>query len=128
MSVTIPDLSSKLVLRGIHVDLTEAMKASLTTKAERLFRHEPGILRLRIDVGVDNTLSRRRFVAKGYVDIAGPDLAASTYHDDAYAAMSLLITKLDRMLRKRATAHRRTRHRDDIRVHPAEPEMTDALR
>lgn len=128
MSVIPSDLTSKLVLRGIHVDLTAAMKASLTAKAERLFRHEPDILRLRIDVGVDHTLSRRRFVAKGYIDIAGPDLAASTYHDDAYAAMSLLIDKLDRMLRKRATAHRRTRHRDDIRIHPFESELASVGR
>ncbi|HWL17421.1 MAG TPA: ribosome-associated translation inhibitor RaiA [Opitutus sp.] len=111
---------AKLVFRGIHLDLTEAMRASLATKAERLFRHEPAIIQLRIDVACEPTRAGRTFEARGYIDIAGPDLAASTRNDDAYLAISLLIGKLDRMLRKRATAQRRHRHTEDIRVHSAE--------
>lgn len=120
ISSLVPPLE-KLELRGIHVDLTEAMKAALVARAERLFRHEPRIIRVRIEVGSDHKRSPHRFVAKGYVDLPGPNLAASVSCEDAYAAMSLLIDKLDRMLRKRATAHLRTRHKDDIRIHRPAP-------
>lgn len=116
----------KLVLRGLRVELTGAMTAAFAAKAARLFRHEPDILRLRIDVGVDHHKSGCGFVARGQIDLPGPDLTASTRCDDAVVAVSLLIDKLDRMLRKRATARRRNRHHDDIRIHPVRPEQASA--
>lgn len=39
---------------GTHVDLNEAAKALIESKAERLFRHEPRILRPRLCLGSDN--------------------------------------------------------------------------
>jgi putative sigma-54 modulation protein len=108
---------SKLILRGIHLGLTAAMKAALASKADRLFRHEPRILRLRIDVEHDLRGHTRIFTAKGRIEIAGPDLTASVAQEDAYAAINLLIDKLDRMLRKRMTTVLRRRTVGDIREH-----------
>jgi putative sigma-54 modulation protein len=116
------DHRSRLILRGIHLWLTEAMKAALETKAERLFRHEPRILRLRIDVDRDFRGRIRFFAAKGRIEIAGPDLTASVTNEDAYTSINLLIDKLDRMLRKRTTAVIRRRGSGDIREH--EPHTT----
>lgn len=110
---------SKLILRGINLSLTDAMKAALETKAERLFRHEPRVLRLRIDVEHDLNGRNRVFTAKGRIEIAGPDMTASVTTSDAYAAINLLIDKLDRMLRKRNTDRLRRRAGDDIRTHVA---------
>lgn len=111
------DNDPKLILRGIRVSLTAAMKAALESKAARLFRHDPRILRLRIDVDRDVRGRTRVFVAKGRVEIAGPDLTASVTHDDAYVAMTLLIDKLDRMRRRRTSGALRRRTSDDIRAH-----------
>lgn len=108
---------TKLILRGIHLSLTEAMKTALATKAEKLFRHEPRMVRLRIDVERDMSGRTRAFIAKGRIEIAGPDMTASVRMEDAYAAINLLIDKLDRMLRKRNTSLRRLRAADDIRAH-----------
>lgn len=110
-------ISPKVILRGIHLRLTDAMKMSLGEKAEKLFRHEPQILLVRIDVVQEHTRIGRRFVAKGHIEIAGPDLTASTIHEDGYLAINLLIDTLDRMLRKRSTAQRRSRYKDDVRHH-----------
>ncbi len=110
---------AKLILRGIHLSLTDAMRTALETKAERIFRHEPRILRLRIDVERDLRKGGRAFVAKGHIEIAGPDITASVAMDDAYAAINLLIDKLDRMLRKRTTNRMRRRATEDIREHVA---------
>jgi putative sigma-54 modulation protein len=110
---------TNLILRGIHIELTDAMKAALQTKAERLFRHEPDILRVRIDVEPDWHNRQRVFTAKGRIEIAGPDLSAAVTTGDAYDSANLLIDKLDRMLRRRTTGVIRQRTTDDIRAHAA---------
>lgn len=108
---------TNLILRGIHIELTDAMKAALETKAERLFRHEPDILRVRIDVEPDFHHRQRVFTAKGRIEIAGPDMSAAVTTGDAYKSANLLIDKLDRMLRRRITGVIRRRTTDDIRSH-----------
>ncbi len=113
----ISDPRSRLILRGIHLWLTDAMKAALESKANRLFRHEPRILRLRIDVEYDLRGRARVFTAKGRIEIAGPDLTAAVTTEDAYTAINLLIDKLDRMLRKRMTSTLRKRTAGDIRTY-----------
>jgi putative sigma-54 modulation protein len=93
------------------------MKSAISQKAERLFRHEPRIVRLRIDVACDRNRSGRWFTARGRLEMAGPDLSASVTSDDGYASINLLIGKLDRMLRRRTTVFIRRRTAGDIRLH-----------
>jgi putative sigma-54 modulation protein len=106
-----PHVNHKLLLRGIHLSLTEAMRAVLDEKTERLLRHEPLIDRIRIDIEHDATRGREVFVAKGHIEIGGPDLIASVSADDAYKAVNLLIDKLDGLLRRRNSLHKARRHR-----------------
>lgn len=106
-----------LVFQGVHLWLTEAMKAAITQKAQRLLRHEPRIIRVRVDVACENRRSVRDFTAKARIEMPGPDLSAAVTHGNAYQAIDLLIDKLDRMLRKRTTSFRRNRATDDIRLH-----------
>lgn len=115
------DTDAKLLLRTLHVDLDARARASIEAKAARLFRHEPRILRLRIEVERDLRGRNRGFLAKGRVELAGPDLAASVSADTALASVTLLIDKLDRMLRKRANNRLRMRSRADgaLREHLA---------
>jgi putative sigma-54 modulation protein len=104
-------IGAKLLLRGIHLTLTEAMKATLQTKAERLLRHEPRIDRVRIDVELDKTAGHQAlFLAKGHIEIGGPDLLATVAAEDAYKAIDLLVDKLDRLLAKRAKLPKTRRH------------------
>lgn len=104
--------SSKLLFRGVHVSLTDAMRDALHTKVERLLRHEPRIDRVRIDIELDATRGREVFVAKGHIEIGGPDLLASVSAEDAYKAADLLIDKLDRLLRRRSSLFKARRHRE----------------
>jgi Ribosome-associated protein Y (PSrp-1) len=108
---------SKLLLRGIHFELNDATRALIETKAERLFRHESDILRLRVDVEREIRGRTGWFTAKARLELAGPDLTASVRTDSALTSVTLLIDKLDRMLRKRASNLLRRRNADDIRVH-----------
>jgi len=110
------DLDAKLLLRGIHLELDDATKALVETKTVRLFRHEPRILRLRIDLERDVRGGTEMFIAKGRVELAGPDRTASVTTNAAPASIIRLIEKLDRMLRKRTTNLRRRRGAGDIRA------------
>lgn len=115
-----PNTRSKLVLRGLNLWLTDALKANITKKAERLFRHEPRIIRIRIGLDCEHLRTGRRFCALGQIEVLGPDLLASVTSQNAYKAIDLLIKKLDRMLRRRVTALRSGRTAGDIRAHKVE--------
>lgn len=117
ISAPLPSVSAKLILRGVHLDLSDATKASIETKAERLFRHEPRILRLRIEVERSHGGGTWLFTAKGHIEIGGPDLQASVTTEDAHKSVNLLVDKLDRMIRRRTTALSSRRYEDDIRAH-----------
>lgn len=108
---TTDSTASKLLLRGIHLTLTDGLRAALHTKAERLFRHEPRIDRIRIDLERDATRGHEVFVAKGHIEIGGPDLIASVSAAQGYEAVDLLMDKLDRLLRRRALTFKARRHR-----------------
>ncbi|MET0261677.1 MAG: ribosome-associated translation inhibitor RaiA [Rariglobus sp.] len=108
--VTPETIGAKVILRGIHLDLTEAMKVVINEKAGRLLRHEPRIDRIRIDVELDKTkTSKDHFIAKGHIEISGPDLVASVDSDDAYKSVDLLVDKLDGLLRKRHSEQKEKR-------------------
>lgn len=116
------DLEAKLLLRGLHLDLTPALRAAITDKMARVLRHNTHIIRLRVDLDHDKTRAvGRQFIAKGHIEIAGPDLVASVASDDAYKSLDLLADKLDALLRRR---HGR---RKDKRNHPHAVEIAAAL-
>ena len=109
--VTPETIGAKVILRGIHITLTDAMKATFAEKAARLLRHEPRIDRIRIDLEIDKTKTAKdHFIAKGHIEISGPDLNASVDSDDAYKSVDLLVDKLDGLLRKRHSEQKEKRH------------------
>jgi putative sigma-54 modulation protein len=122
IAATLPPVGAKFILRGIHLDLNAAMKAAIEAKAERLFRHEPRIIRLRIDVERAHGGRTWLFTAKGHIEISGPDLKASVTTEDARKSVNLLIDKLDRMIRRRATAISSRIHDGDIRAYNGQGE------
>ena len=77
-----PNMDGKLILRGVHLELTEAMKSVITTKAERLLRHEPRIVRIRINVEPRHTTTVTRYAAKGHIEIGGPDMHVTAESED----------------------------------------------
>ena len=107
-------MNEKLLIRGIHISLTPALKAVIETKALKLLQHHPRIVRVRIDFEHDQTqASVHRFVARGHVEISGPDLLASAAADDGYKSIDLLMAKLEEQLRRRH--QKRANTRNDVR-------------
>jgi putative sigma-54 modulation protein len=101
----------ELILTGIHMELTEALKNIARDKVSRLFRHEDRIVRIRVELEYDKMRDKsNEFIAKGHVQIQGPDLVCSVATDDCMKSLDLLIDKLDRMLRRRSRLKKVKRH------------------
>ncbi|AOS44415.1 ribosome hibernation promoting factor HPF [Lacunisphaera limnophila] len=113
---------SKFIIRGVHLDLTDALRQIAMEKAGRLLRHNDHIIRIRLDLEHDKTRGNAdQFIAKGRIEIGGPDLIASAHSDDAYKSIDLLVTKLDALLRERHGL------RKDKRNHPHAAELDSDL-
>jgi putative sigma-54 modulation protein len=110
----------ELIVSGIHLDLTPSLKTFVQEKAERLFRHEERIVRVRVELECDRSNTAGvQFTAKGHIQIHGPDMNASVQADECHKAVSMLVDKLDRMLQRRHQLHRVKRnhpHAVDLNV------------
>ena len=114
-------IEPRIIVRGVHLDLTGALKSIAEEKVIRLLRHQEHIIRVRLDLEHDKKRAlHQAFVAKGHIEIRGPDLLASVASDDLYKSLDQLIDKLDRMLRKRACAAKTKRHHPHSVEIPAE--------
>jgi len=112
-------MNEKLLIRGVHISLTPALKAVIETKALKLLNHHPRIVRVRIDFEHDQTKGPdNRFVTKGHIEINGPDLIASATADDGYKSIDRLMAKLEELLRRRHQKRANTRN-DERRQAPA---------
>jgi putative sigma-54 modulation protein len=104
----------EVIVSGIHLELTPSLKFFVREKAERLFRHEDRIVRIRVELECDRDEHiANRFKAKGHIEIQGPDMNATVQADECHKAVALLIDKLDRMLSKRHDLYKVRRHKLD---------------
>jgi putative sigma-54 modulation protein len=121
-----PLAETRIIVRGVHLDLTGALKSIAEEKVARLFRHQERIIRVRLDLEHDKTRAlHQAFIAKGHIEIRGPDLLASVASDDLYKSLDELIDKLDRMLRRRAGASKDKRHHPHAVEIPSELPKVD---
>ena len=107
--------TQEVIVSGIHLELTPSLKTFVQEKAERLFRHQERITRVRVELECDPKQGvAHRFTAKGHIEIYGPDMNASVTSDECHKATAMLIDKLDRMLERRA--HMVKAKRQHVRV------------
>ena len=93
-----------VIISGINMELTTAIKNMVHEKAEKLFEHDDQIIRMRVELEYDphRKTHRREFIAKGQLEVRGNDHFASADTDDLYKSIDDLVHKLDRMLRRRS--------------------------
>jgi putative sigma-54 modulation protein len=115
--------SEKILVRGIRLQITPITHETALTKGARLLRHHSDLLRVRFDLEFDRTKDvNAQFIAKGRIEIPGPDLIASVASEDIMKSLALLVDKLDRMLRERTRT--KVDHRNN---RPAGTEYRDRL-
>ncbi|MDO5686165.1 MAG: ribosome-associated translation inhibitor RaiA [Neisseria sp.] len=96
-----------LKITGINIDITAALREHIEKKLERIVRHADGVISTAVTLSVD------KLQQKAEVDLhmAGRDLHVETVESDMYAAIDVLMDKLDRMVLKhkeKQTDHRTT--------------------
>lgn len=86
----------QITITGHQLDVTDAMRDYVNNKFERLGRHFDKITSIRVTMGVEKINQ----VVDATILIAGGDINAQAEHEDMYAAIDLLVDKLDRQLLK----------------------------
>ena len=97
-----------LTISGHHLDVTPAIREYVMNKLERVRRHFDQV----IDVSVVLSVEKLRQKAEINLHLRGKDLHCEATEEDLYAAVDLLIDKLDRQVVK---------HKECVKAHNAEP-------
>jgi putative sigma-54 modulation protein len=116
------DIASKIILQGVHIDLTSAMQNIIREKFSVLLRHNEWIVRINVRLHQDQQRGKNfHYTATGQIEIGGPDIVATVKGEDAYSVLDGLVAKLSEQLRER---HER---RKDKRNHPKDVEIDTPL-
>jgi putative sigma-54 modulation protein len=91
-------------LHGHHVELTEPLKAYVNDKFTRLTRHFDHITSTQVTLSVE----KNRQKAEATIRFSGGEVFADCIDGDMYAAIDLLVDKLDRQILK---------HKEKIKAH-----------
>ena len=116
-----------IIITGVHLELTQALKDKVNEKMDKLFAHEAGIIRIRVELeyNAHHSTCENEFIAKGHIEIEGPPMIASVASNDLYESIDKLTIKLDRMLRRRSRLQRvKRKHPHEVDI-PAELPKTD---
>lgn len=97
-----------LTISGHHLDVTPAIREYVMNKLERVRRHFDRV----IDVTVVLTVEKLRQKAEISLHLRGKDLHCESTDTNLYAAIDMLVDKLDRQVVK---------HKECIKAHNVEP-------
>jgi putative sigma-54 modulation protein len=116
------DLDSKILLQGIHVELTDAMRNMMLEKFGRVLNHNEHIVRINVRLQQDQTLgTEHHYRLTAQIEIGGPDLVATVDGKDPYDLIDQAVEKLGHLLEKRQGK------RKDRRNHPHEVELDSPI-
>lgn len=97
----------EVIISGVHMELTDALKNMVIEKVNKLLKHEDRIVRIRVELEFQHNKNHdKEYIAKGHIDIHGPDMTVSAATDDLYKSIDQMVDKLDRKLRQRSRLQR----------------------
>jgi len=83
-------------MTGHHLEITPSIRDYVSSKMTRINRHFDHV----IDVNMILSVEKLRQKIEANVHLAGKDIFAESENDDMYAAIDLLVDKLDRQIVK----------------------------
>ena len=86
----------QIKIDGHHVELTTAMQEYIQSKMTRIERHFEHVVDVHVVLGVE----KQRHKAEATIHVTGHNIHAGSEHEDMYAAIDLLLDKLDRQIKK----------------------------
>jgi len=101
-----------LHITGHHLEVTPALRDYVTAKLEKVTRHFDHV----IDVSVTLSVEKLKQKAEVTLHVRGKDIYVESDDNDLYAAIDMLIDKLDRQVLK-YTQKLQDHHRGDRITH-----------
>ena len=86
----------QLTVTGHHIDVTEALRNYVDTKLAKLERHFDHMT----DIHCILTVEKLMHKAEATVHVGGGTIHADSIEEDMYAAIDMLVDKLDRQVKK----------------------------
>lgn len=117
-----------ILISGLNLELTEALKNCVYDKMAKLFKHNERIIRLNIELEYQPSRKRQgEFIAKGHIELSGPDIVVSVESDDLYKSIDNLAEKLVRQIRRRHRLEKEKRnHPHSVDLSPDLPKSATA--
>ncbi|OHX13287.1 ribosome hibernation-promoting factor, HPF/YfiA family [Chromobacterium sphagni] len=94
-----------LKVTGLHLEVTPSLREYIESKLERITRHVDHVIDISVTLSVDKLVQK----AEVNVHLSGKDIHIEASEADLYAAIDLLMDKLDRQVLKykeKLTEHR----------------------
>ena len=101
----------KLILTPHNVTLTKAIEDHLVIRLEKLDHMDARAVDARVTLEQDHRrLPEKKFTCSIRLAMPGPDLFAEDAESDLYAAIDLVVKKLEQQLRKRHNKRKARKH------------------
>ncbi len=90
-----------LTISGHHLDLTPTIREYMHNKLARIRRHFDNVIDINVILSIDKiTEKEKRQKAEVSIHLKGKDLHAESIAQDIYAAIDIVVDKLDRQVIK----------------------------
>ena len=82
-------MNNNLIISGLHLDLSPALKNIVNEKMEKIFKHEEKIIRARVELVHDSKSSshENEYTAKGHLELKGATITISSSSDNIYKSI-----------------------------------------
>jgi len=102
-----------ITISGHHLEVTPAIREHIHNKLDRIVRHFDQVIDIAVILTVDKLKEKdKRHKVDINLHVPGKDIHVESMAQDLYAAIDLLVDKLDRQVIK---------HKDKIQDHKHEP-------
>ena len=102
-----------ITISGHHLEVTPAIREHIQSKLELILRHFDQVIDITVTITVDKLKEKeKRHKADINLHVPGKDIHVESLAQDLYAAIDLLMDKLDRQVIK---------HKDKIQDHKHDP-------
>ena len=102
----------KLILSTHNVTLTKAIEEHVLDKLEKLERLNHRAVDARVTLEHDHTRApEKQFCCSIRLAVPGPDLFAEDRESDLYAAIDLVVKKIEQQVRKRQSKYKARKHK-----------------
>jgi putative sigma-54 modulation protein len=86
----------QVIVTGHHLEVTDALKAHIDAKFEKLARHFDNVTDVHVILSVEKLIQK----AEATLQLSGAKLFAEDSQEDMYVAIDAMVDKLDRQISK----------------------------